>query len=111
MVHLAQKYRVKVPCGYQYSLDTFQRNCPTLHLQPGANPEPLQITTAFMHREPPVVDEEHKTCMEKLAMNHIKRFSHIEAKRNQAKYRSTVMELSGFRGNPAFVSKEISPSD
>jgi hypothetical protein len=79
-VHLAQKYRLKSPCNYIYSLGPFQSICPTAHLQPDASPEPLQISTALIHRELPAIDEEHLGSMKMLAMNNIKRFSHHRGK-------------------------------
>jgi hypothetical protein len=80
MVHLVQKYRAKFPCDHQPSLDPFQPIFPTVHLQPGASPGLLQITTAFMHREPPTINGEYKGYKKKQAMNNIKRFSDHQGK-------------------------------
>jgi hypothetical protein len=76
-MHLAQKYRLKSPCNSIYSLGPFQSICPTAHLQQyDASPEPLQISTALIHRELPAVDVEHTGSLKKPAMNNSKRFSH-----------------------------------
>jgi hypothetical protein len=79
-VHLTQKHYLKFPCGHQYSLGPFQVICPAFHLQPEANPEPLQIPTALIHRELPALDREHMESLKKPVMNNIMRFSQYQGK-------------------------------
>jgi hypothetical protein len=67
---------VKSPFGQQYSLNAFHMICPTVHLQPDASPEPLQIPTALIPRGLPAVDGEHMGSMDKPGMNNIKSFSY-----------------------------------
>jgi hypothetical protein len=74
------KYRVKFPCGHQYSLGAVQPICPTVHLQLDASPERLGISTALILRELLAADGEHLRSVKKLAINNIKRFSHHRGK-------------------------------
>jgi hypothetical protein len=54
--------------------------CPIVHLQSGASPGPLQITTVVISREPQAIDGQDKGSVKKLEMNKMKRFAHHQGK-------------------------------
>jgi hypothetical protein len=78
-ISLAQN-RVKFHCRHQSWLGAFRLICPTVHVQPEASPELVQIPTALTHRDLRTVDEEHMESTKNLAVSSIKKFSHSRGK-------------------------------